>query len=392
MSKEWPDKTVVGLTGNIATGKSTVMRMAADAGALTIDADKVVHQLLDADMDLQASVTAAFGQAVRRQNGAIDRTALAEIVFSDPERLGELERLVHPAVRRQIRAQLEAGDAPVVFIEAIKLLEGGLAELVDQVWVTRAQRRTQMERLIVCRGMDAETAAMRVNAQPPQEAKVARADVVIDTDGTMETTREQFRLAWERLRAPATAAAGPRQAPAARKETRVETPPAPAAAPADLLVRRARPSDVAAVLLLMRRATGGALQMKRAELLLALSERSYLIAQDGAEINMVVGWSTHSTTAVAVDQVYAYPPEAALSSGPAVLAEIEASARQLICEVVFAYLPPDASGPVRQLFQQSGYRPMDSRDLRRAWVRVVAETQPAGATLWGKILRDVRIR
>lgn len=406
MSKEWPDKTVVGLTGNIATGKSTVMRMAADAGALTIDADKVVHQLLDTDTDLQAAVARTFGQAVRRQNGAIDRTALAEIVFSDPERLGELERLVHPAVRRQIRAQVEAGDATVVFVEAIKLLEGGLAELVDQVWVTRAQRRTQMERLIVCRGMDAETAAMRVNAQPPQEAKVARADVVIDTDGTMETTREQFRLAWERLPAPGTGAAGPRQAPApvpdaataprqapaARKETRVETPPEPAAAPADLLVRRARPSDVAAVLLLMQRATGGALQMKRAELLLALSERSYLIAQDGTEINMVVGWSTHSTTAVAVDQVYAYPPEAALSSGPAVLAEIEASARQLICEVVFAYLPPDASGPVRQLFQQSGYRPMNSRDLRRAWLSVVAETQPAGAALWGKVLRDVRIR
>jgi len=404
MSKEWPDKTLVGLTGNIATGKSTVMRMAADAGALTIDADKIVHQLLDGDGELQAAVAAAFGPAVRRANGTIDRTALAEIVFSNPERLRELERLVHPAVRRQIRKQIDDSDATVVFVEAIKLLEGGLAELVDQVWVTRTQRRTQIERLMVCRGMDAETAAMRVNAQPPQEAKVARADVVIDTDGTMESTREQFAIAWERLPAPGTAAPPERQTstsrpvaatveaipqkPQARAETMAVTP----ASPPDLLVRRARPSDVAAVLLLMQRATGGALQMKRADLLLALSERSYLIAQEGTEINMVVGWSTHSTTAVAIDQVYAYPPEAALSSGPAVLAEIEASARELICEVIFAYLPPDASPPVRQLFEQSGYRPMSSRDLRRAWAPVVSETQPASTALWGKILRDVRIR
>jgi len=404
MSKEWPDKTLVGLTGNIATGKSTVMRMAADAGALTIDADKIVHQLLDGDGELQAAVAAAFGPAVRRANGTIDRTALADIVFSNPERLRELERLVHPAVRRQIRKQIDDSDATVVFVEAIKLLEGGLAELVDQVWVTRTQRRTQIERLMVCRGMDAETAAMRVNAQPPQEAKVARADVVIDTDGTMESTREQFAIAWERLPAPGTAAPPERQTstsrpvaatveaipqkPQARAETMAVTP----ASPPDLLVRRARPSDVAAVLLLMQRATGGALQMKRADLLLALSERSYLIAQEGTEINMVVGWSTHSTTAVAIDQVYAYPPEAALSSGPAVLAEIEASARELICEVIFAYLPPDASPPVRQLFEQSGYRPMSSRDLRRAWAPVVSETQPASTALWGKILRDVRIR
>lgn len=404
MSKEWPDKTLVGLTGNIATGKSTVMRMAADAGALTIDADKIVHQLLDGDGELQAAVAAAFGPAVRRANGTIDRTALADIVFSNPERLRELERLVHPAVRRQIRKQIDDSDATVVFVEAIKLLEGGLAELVDQVWVTRTQRRTQIERLMVCRGMDAETAAMRVNAQPPQEAKVARADVVIDTDGTMESTREQFAIAWERLPAPGTAAPPERQTSTSRPvaatveaipqkpQARAETMAATPASPPDLLVRRARPSDVAAVLLLMQRATGGALQMKRADLLLALSERSYLIAQEGTEINMVVGWSTHSTTAVAIDQVYAYPPEAALSSGPAVLAEIEASARELICEVIFAYLPPDASPPVRQLFEQIGYRPMSSRDLRRAWAPVVSETQPASTALWGKILRDVRIR
>ena len=375
MSKEWPDKTLVGLTGNIATGKSTVMRMAADAGALTIDADKIVHQLLDGDGELQAAVAAAFGPAVRRANGTIDRTALADIVFSNPERLRELERLVHPAVRRQIRKQIDDSDATVVFVEAIKLLEGGLAELVDQVWVTRTQRRTQIERLMVCRGMDAETAAMRVNAQPPQEAKVARADVVIDTDGTMESTREQFAIAWERLPAPGTAAPPERQTSTSRpvaatveaiprSRKRAETMAATPASPPDLLVRRARPSDVAAVLLLMQRATAAPAD-EAGRSLLALSERSYLIAQEGTEINMVVGWSTHSTTAVAIDQVYAYPPEAALSSGPFWRDRSlgpRADLRSHLCLSAARRSPP-----VRQLFEQSGYRPMSSRDLRRAW-------------------------
>jgi dephospho-CoA kinase len=404
MSRAWPDKTIVGLTGNIATGKSTVMRMAAEAGALTLDADKVVHQLMETDDSLQQAVIAAFGPGVRRDGGPINRGVLADIVFSDPDALLNLERLVHPVVRRQIRAQVESSDARVVFIEAIKLLEGGLAELVDQVWVTRAPRRTQIERLMVCRGLDAETAAMRVNAQAPQEAKVARADVVIDTDRTMEATRAQFKAAWERLPAPGVlsprrrperqpvAVPAAERLPAPRSEPQPVAPPIPPSILSDLLIRRARPSDVAALLLLMQRATGGAVQMKRSDLLAALSERSYLIAQVGAEMNMVVGWSTHSTTAVAIDQIYAHPPQAALSSGPVLLAEIEASARQLICEVIFAFVPPGVELPVRELLQRSGYRPMKAGDLRRAWLPVVAESQPSGAELWGKVLRDVRIR
>jgi dephospho-CoA kinase len=404
MSRAWPDKTIVGLTGNIATGKSTVMRMAAEAGALTLDADSVVHQLMETDDSLQQAVAAAFGAGVRRDGGAINRSVLADIVFSDPDALLRLERLVHPAVRRQVREQVASSDARVVFIEAIKLLEGELAELVDQVWVTRAPRRTQIERLMVCRGLDAETAAMRVNAQAPQEAKVARADVVIDTDRTMEATRAQFKAAWERLPAPGVrspqrqperqpvAVPAADRVPAPRSEPQPAARPTPPSAPSDLLIRRARPSDVAALLLLMQRATGGAVRMRRSDLLAALSERSYLIAQVGAEMNMVVGWSTHSTTAVAIDQMYAHPPEAALSSGPALLAEIEASARQLICEVIFAFVPPDVELPVRELLQRSGYRPMKEGDLRRAWLLVVAESQPSGAELWGKVLRDVRIR
>ncbi|MFW6070704.1 MAG: dephospho-CoA kinase, partial [bacterium] len=199
MSEQWPNKTIIGLTGNIATGKTAVLDFAAEKGALTLDADKIVHRIMDEDPSMQAAIAVAFGPEVRRADGRIDRARLASIVFGDDEALRDLELMVHPAVRQEIVRQVQASEAEVVMIEAIKLLEGELVEMCDEVWVTRCPRHVQIQRLMVCRGLDDETAAVRVNAQNPQEAKVARADVVIDTEGTMADTRQQFERAWARL-------------------------------------------------------------------------------------------------------------------------------------------------------------------------------------------------
>jgi dephospho-CoA kinase len=199
MSKRWPDKTIIGLTGNIATGKSAVMEMAAEKGAFTLDADEIVHRIQDGDSDVQTDIALAFGQQVRKPDGGIDRKALGSIVFKDPAALRRLEQIIHPAVRRALLQRIDANPAGVVVIEAIKLLEGGLAAECDQIWVTRCPVEKQIERLMVCRGMDPDTATLRVAAQAPQEEKVARADVVIDTDGTMADTRARFELAWGRL-------------------------------------------------------------------------------------------------------------------------------------------------------------------------------------------------
>lgn len=190
-------RVILGLTGNIATGKSAVMRLAAERGALAIDADKVVHELLDGDATIQAAVAEAFGPEVRRADGRIDRAALGRIVFGDAGKLRQLEGLLHPAARAEIARRVAAADAPVVVIEAIKLLEGPLATLCDRIWVTTCTRETQMERLRVCRGMDEASAAARIDAQPPQAGKIARADVVIHTDGLMADTQAQFEAAWE---------------------------------------------------------------------------------------------------------------------------------------------------------------------------------------------------
>ncbi len=192
-------RRIIGLTGNIATGKSAVMRLAAERGALTIDADGVVHELLAGDAGIQAQVVAAFGESVRRAEGGIDRAALGVIVFGDPARLRQLEAILHPAVRLAIARRVAGSDAPVIVIEAIKLLEGPLADMCDQTWVTACARETQMARLRVCRGMDEASAAARIDAQSPQADKIARADVVITTDGLLRETEAQVAAAWGAL-------------------------------------------------------------------------------------------------------------------------------------------------------------------------------------------------
>ena len=191
--------TSIGLTGNIATGKSAVMRLAAERGALTIDADRVVHELLDGDPAIQAAVAEAFGPEVRRADGRIDRAALGGLVFGDAERLRQLEALLHPAVRAEIARRVAAAGDRVVMIEAIKLLEGPLAAACDAIWVTACSPATQMARLRVCRGMDEAAALARVEAQAPQEEKIARANVVIRTDGLLREMEAQFEAAWQKI-------------------------------------------------------------------------------------------------------------------------------------------------------------------------------------------------
>jgi dephospho-CoA kinase len=398
------DKLIIGLTGNIATGKSAVLRLAATKGAHIIDADGLVHELLDHDADIQATVALAFGPEVRRADGRIDRAALGKIVFQDAEALRDLEMMIHPVVRRTIFEQVGQSDAAVVMIEAIKLLEGDLAAACDQIWVTRCSPKRQLQRLIVCRGLGQETARQRIEAQPPQAVKVARADVVIDTGGLMRDTEAQFELAWQRLPPPEAVAsktltlpdettpfAGQTGPLPARSVTGISalTPAAPlppVERPADLDVRRARPSDIPAILLLMQQATDGQVKMKRADLLLALGERSYFIGQRGADVKAVFGWNIESLVA-SVDQVYIHPPEETAVVGAAILEEIEASANQHLGEIVVVFLPPQAGPELRQLLAGRQYSTLDFDALPKMWQLGIKEHRPQNTDFFIRILR-----
>ena len=183
----------IGLTGPIGCGKSTVAQWLADrSGVVVIDADRVARDVLAAGTPAVQAVYARFGDGLRRPDGELDRAALGRIVFADPAALRDLEAIVHPAVRPRILAELEAADdsgASAVAIEAIKLVEGGLAELCDEVWLVTCNPEVQLARLIG-RGGASDDARERIAAQGDLATRLLPAAThVIDTSGTPAETR-----------------------------------------------------------------------------------------------------------------------------------------------------------------------------------------------------------
>ncbi len=193
--------TLIGLTGNIATGKSLVAQMLAELGAFVIDADRVAHEVMAPDGPAYDAVIEAFGRDVVAPDGTVDRGKLGEIVFRDPKALERLEKAVHPATIAEVTLRILQATKPVVVVEAIKLIEAGMHRAYDALWVVTAPRSLQIERLVNERGLAEEEAALRVDAQPPQEEKAAVADLVIVNDGSVEALREKVQAAWAEIRA-----------------------------------------------------------------------------------------------------------------------------------------------------------------------------------------------
>ncbi|MDW8352475.1 MAG: dephospho-CoA kinase [Anaerolineae bacterium] len=191
-------RLLIGLTGNIATGKSAVAHMLRELGAVVIDADRIARDVVRPGQPTLDAIVRAFGPEVLLPNGELDRPKMARLVFSDPDKLKQLEAIVHPAVREAMQQEIQAQpDDAVVVIEVIKLFESGWARLCDQVWVTHCPPQMQVERLVKYRGLSPEEARARVEAQNPQAEKLSRADVIIDTSGSLEETRRQVVAAWQ---------------------------------------------------------------------------------------------------------------------------------------------------------------------------------------------------
>lgn len=194
---------VIGLTGGIGTGKSVVRETLVSLGAEGIDADRVAHEVMAPGGPAYPAVVAGFGPEVLAADGQIDWPRLAQRVFADPAALTRLEGIVHPAVVEAVRARVATSTAPLVVIEAIKLLEAGLSrQLCDQVWVTICRRRQQIARLAADRGMAAAEVRRRLASQMPPAQMVAQADRVIDTAGTLAETAGQVLAAWADLGLP----------------------------------------------------------------------------------------------------------------------------------------------------------------------------------------------
>jgi dephospho-CoA kinase len=189
---------VIGVTGNIACGKSLVMSYLADLGAETIDGDRVYHRLIAPNTPLWRALRERFGDGIIREDGAIDRPALGIIVFSDPRALADLDALTHPAIVADIRSMIARSMAPTIAVDAVKLIESGLDRDCDSVWVVTCDPEVATQRLMARNGLSLSDAAARVSAQPEIAPKLARADVIIDNSGSRESTREQVETAWRR--------------------------------------------------------------------------------------------------------------------------------------------------------------------------------------------------
>jgi len=193
---------VIGLTGGFGSGKSTVAGMLRELGARVIDADKVAHQLYQPGTPAFDDVVAAFGSEIVGRNGEIDRKKLGQKVFGNPQALGRLNAILHPRISDRVKETLEAWrreGAKVAVVEAALLLEAGWGPMVDQVWVTVASEEKARERLLAARDLSEADIVARLACQMPSEERARTADVVIDTNGTLEQLREQVNEQWRRL-------------------------------------------------------------------------------------------------------------------------------------------------------------------------------------------------
>lgn len=194
---------IVGLTGGIATGKSTVAAIFEELGAYRIDTDRLARLVVEPLQPAWEAIVHSFGRGVLAASGSIDRNKLADIIFAEPEKREVLNKLTHPAVRTLLREELaharELGVG-IVLVEVPLLYEAGFDCEVDCVIVVKTTEKTQLSRLLNREGLSEEAARLRIEAQMPLQEKIARADYLIDNDGPPAQTREQAEKIWQLLR------------------------------------------------------------------------------------------------------------------------------------------------------------------------------------------------
>ncbi|MCK4581251.1 MAG: dephospho-CoA kinase [Dehalococcoidia bacterium] len=193
---------VIGVTGNIGSGKSSVCRILARLGATVLDADELAHETYNPHSEVWQELVAAFGTDILMPGEEIDRQKLGQAVFSDPAALARLNRIVHPAARRLAQeriADCRLQGARAVALEATLLIEAGWAKLVDRLWLVIAAESTAVRRLRESQGMDEHQVLARLKAQMPANEKMEYADDIIYNDGNLSQLKSQVTELWHKL-------------------------------------------------------------------------------------------------------------------------------------------------------------------------------------------------
>jgi dephospho-CoA kinase len=369
----WSGKYVVGLTGNIATGKSVVRKMMEHLGAYGIDADTLSHRTIMKGAPGYQAVVDTFGKWVLGADGQIDREKLGTLVFPNPEAMASLEAIIHPLVRQAIDILVRRAKPAIIVIEAIKLLEGELHRYCDEIWVTDASEKTQVKRLTQRRNMDQQTAQERIVVQGAQSDKLSAAAVVIKNEGSFEETWEQVLAAWQK-NIPA------KVVPSEVKEV----------AASELTVNRAGPGEATEIAEFITRMSGGERSMSRAEVMAAFGEKAFLLLKSGNEITGLVGWQVENLV-VRVDEVIVDPEMSIAKAVQAMMQAVEVASKELLCEVALLFLLPDLARR-ESVWKELDYSARTVKDLTvRAWQEAAMDSMPPGTVLYFKQLRKDRV-
>ncbi len=406
MSNRWSGKYVIGLTGNIATGKSMVRQMLGHLGAVGIDADALSHQALAKGGPGYTQVVKAFGEWLLGPDGEINRATLGKVVFADPKALAKLEAIVHPVVGQAVDFLIKRAQGKVIVIEAIKLLEAGLSKDCDAVWVVNAPEAMQVLRLINKRKMPEDEAVQRIGAQSSQAEKIKAAQVVITNTGTFEDTWTQVQAAFTKIGLAATPAtptpvATPPAAPAAPVATPAPAPTtAPAATPAKpaasageraIKARRGNPKDANAIAALIKTVTNGQKNLSRADIMEAFGDKAYMLVDWGDEIGAAAGWKVENLVA-RVDEFYILANAPLDKIAPPMLEAIEKAAGDLQSEAALMFVPLAQAQAAAQALAGSGYIPQVPEKLGvAAWKDAAKESMPTGTAMLFKKLREDRV-
>lgn len=372
MSK-WPGKYIIGLTGNIATGKSVVRRMLEHLGAYTIDADSLAHRAIAKDAPGYKPVIETFGKWILGADGQINRSKLGGLVFRDSEALSKLEEILHPLVGQAIHILAQRASQRVVVIEAIKLIESPLRNVCDSIWVTYASEEIQTERLMRKRNFTRDEALNRIHAQGAQSEKIGQANVVIRNTSSYEELWKQVTDAWKQI------------SPTADIE-----PVAEKAESGKFAVQRGRPSDSELIASIITRLSNGKQKMTKLDAMEAFGDKAFLLLQQNAQIVGLAGWQVENLVARTTDLYIepAYFNDEALKS---LISEMERASRELQCEASIVFLFPEMAKH-ETIWQSMGYQKRNPESLGvQAWQDAAHESRPAGTILMFKQLRTDRV-
>ena len=379
MSQRWPGKYVIGLTGNIATGKSVVRKMLEHLGAFGIDADALSHQAIARGGPGYGPVIKLFGEWILNEAGEINRPKLARIVFSDPEALARLEAIIHPLVGQAIDFLVRRTKAAAVVVEAIKLIESGLARDVDAVWTVHVPESMQEARLIAKRKMTPAEARQRITAQGPQSDKLKAARVTIDNSASFEDTWLQVQAAFNKIvRPPLTPG---------RAATQPLRPPQPGG----VHVRRGMPSDSTVIADFIRQASEGKIDLSRADVMAAFGEKAYLLADYNGRLAAIAGWKVENLIA-RVDEVYVAPQAPLDRLLPTLVEAVEIASKELQSEAALMFVPERLAASAARALSSRGFALQQPDRLGvAAWVDAARESMPPGTMLLFKKLREDRV-